>query len=296
MEEILGGYSSARLLRLKTGDADCYAKLMPKRMDLSAVKRIRAICEAYRLAGMRTLTLRGYGNLEKEDKHFYIYDYIEGESLKEYSNRELSIPETRQLGVQVGRDFKRLKDVVQQEDSLLATDDISKLTEYAEKLYQEVRENDALNQLVKRFLKCEQIESLMAEMKQTTEVFLKMGPNLIHGDLKRSNLVRGKDEQIYVIDIESMRKSYDVMNLRYQITWILFPEQEMEKEFASGIFDGLYDGKRPERFNEQIRYVLMLNFLEHTTKAYKRGEDLEEYFEKMGEVMRGLEDLEKPII
>lgn len=344
IEEVFGGYSGARLLRLRTGEQDYCIKILPERLSEGSAARVKRICEIYRRAGIDSLSLRGYGNLEAENRHFYIYDYIEGESFKEYSNRELSLTEIRAAGAELGRKLRTLKldkkmvdsaslaagGILAAGDSLavgdnlatggaLATDDIEKLTEYGVSLYRELMGDAEVAKLMREYFDLGQIEELMEGFRATTKVFLGMEPGLIHGDLKRSNVVRGSDGKNYLIDIESMRRSYDVLNLRYQMSWIMFPGAEREREFVGGVFDGMYEGSgrdatkrggvseakaevgnaraevgdgktrvRPEGFDKQLEYVLMLNFVEHTMKARRRGEDLREYFGAMREVFTGM--------
>lgn len=291
LEEIVGGYSGARLLRLRLAEDDLCVKILPKWLNGASVERIREICKIYAEAGVDSLSLRGYGNLETEERHFYIYDFILGESFKEYSNRELSLEETRTAGAEMGRKLRRVKEVNLTEYSVLATDDIDKLTEYGLEKYHELRKDPEMRKWLEEYFDRKQIERLMAEFAETKAIFKKEVEKLIHGDLKRSNMVWGTDGKIHLIDIESMRKSYDVLNLRYQMSWILFEGAEKEREFVRGIFDGLYGqrGERPAGFAEEVRYVLMLNFVEHTAKARQRGEDVREYFERMRKVFAEVE-------
>ncbi len=296
-EEIFGGYSGAKLLRVRTEKQDYCVKILSERLSEGSAARVQEICKIYQKAGIDSLSLRGYGNLEAENRHFYIYDFIEGESFKEYSNRELLPDDIRKVGKETGRKLQSLKlDKNLADSTNLATDSITKLTKYGIKKYQELLNEATVARLMRKFFDMAQIEKLMREFAETENVFLRLEPGLIHGDLKRSNMVRGKDEKIYLIDIESMRKSYDVLNLRYQMTWIMFPEAGKERAFVSGIFDGLYEDERPEKFNEQLRYVLMLNFVEHTAKALKRGEDVREYFIEMQKVFRTIQNSEREIL
>lgn len=297
LEEIFGGYSGARLFRIRTETQDYCVKILPERLSEGSEARVKEICKIYQKAGINSLSLRGYGNLEAENRHFYIYDFIEGESFKEYSNRELSAEEIRKIGREIGQKLRNLKlDKNLAGSTQLATDNISRLTEYGIERYHELLNNATMMRLMREFFEITQIEKLMQEFVETKGIFLGLEPKLIHGDLKRSNMVYGKDGKIYLIDIESMRKSYDVLNLRYQMTWIMFPEAKKERAFVGGVFDGLYKDGRPEKFNEQLRYVLMLNFLEHTTKALKRDEDVREYFTKMQGVFQEVQNNEQTIL
>lgn len=110
VEEVFGGYSGARLLRLRTEKQDYCIKILPERLSEGSAARVKEICEIYRRAGINSLSLRGYGNLETENRHFYIYDYIEGESFKGYSNRELSGAEIRATGTKLGRKLRELRE------------------------------------------------------------------------------------------------------------------------------------------------------------------------------------------
>lgn len=78
-----------------------------------------------------------------------------------------------------------------------------------------------------------------------------------------------QNNNFYITDIESMQVNYDALNVRYQITWSLFDGSEKEAEFIGGYFDGIYSGHRPNDFNYNIMFTIILNFFWKRIRSIK---------------------------
>lgn len=104
--------------------------------------------------------------------------------------------------------------------------------------------------------------------------------HLIHGDIKRANIMVISKKEFYLVDCESIEIAPDIMNFRHQITWTLFSREE--KAFISGYLDGIYNNTRPLHFNKMALYCILLNFFEATYGKYKQGGlfKMEEYLIK----------------
>ena len=100
-----------------------------------------------------------------------------------------------------------------------------------------------------------------------------------------SNTMIDKEGNFYLIDIESMKFSYDVLNFRHQIVWKLMKGNEQELLFTKGMLDRLYDYTRPNNFYEQLIYVFVLNFIEHTNHISNNEGKLRNFFQNIKDVL-----------
>ena len=105
-------------------------------------------------------------------------------------------------------------------------------------------------------------------LENTSRYFDNLKPRLIHGDIKRANVMKDKSHKLWIVDIEDMKYSYDLLNFRYTLSWEL--SDVNGTYFTKGFFDGSYNNKRPENFNEQVMFVLILNFM---STCYKYSKD-----------------------
>ena len=64
------------------------------------------------------------------------------------------------------------------------------------------------------------------------ELFRALTPQLIHGDIKCSNIIVDSVGKQCFIDIAAMKISYDVLNFHYQMTWNLLPENHKRRAFT----------------------------------------------------------------
>ncbi len=60
-------------------------------------------------------------------------------------------------------------------------------------------------------LKTTKPPSLLNQFNQASLLFSEQDMHLIHGDIKRSNLMRDQNGEVYLIDIESMKYGHDTL-------------------------------------------------------------------------------------
>ena len=144
-------------------------------------------------------------------------------------------------------------------------------------LYTELIFDAALRELLLRYFSDSELSWIHDKFIQTATSFDGLGKNLIHGDIKRSNIMRDHAGNLYLIDIESLKYGHDMMNFRHQMTWLLQKDKPKRWHFLRGVFDGLYSDRRPAGFNNQLSYIYILNFIEHVHHIRDKSADLETY-------------------
>ena len=60
-------------------------------------------------------------------------------------------------------------------------------------------------------LKITKSPSLLNQFNQASLLFSEQDMHLIYGDIKRSNLMRDRSGELYLIDIESMKYGHDTL-------------------------------------------------------------------------------------
>lgn len=90
--------------------------------------------------------------------------------------------------------------------------------------------------------------------------------NLIHGDIKFGNILYG-DGNIYFIDNESFKYSYDTINFMYNIhIGFLDKDNECYKGFVNGYLNFMNNGKIPYRIQNQVRLL----FIYYVVRSIRR--------------------------
>lgn len=286
LEEILGGYSGEKLYKLSTSQKNYCIKTTH---DIKLkIKNLEEICETYKRLNIDSIDILGYGT--KDNIDFYIYRYIEGDNLKSVSNSWNDLTKIYEVGFEIGKRLRRLKEHPVKSNTTINNQNIDKITIRINELYTEILNNKYLLNIMNDYFDIKQIESLIKSCNKCNELFKSIPKNLIHGDIKRSNIIVDTTGKYILIDIESMKNSYDILSFRHQMTWMLI-SNKTEGQFLKGYFDGLYNNTRPDNFYEQIIYITTLNFIEVITKIYKDEERLKKYLNNMKEVFYNINKL-----
>lgn len=271
LEKITGGRSGAQIFKMCFND-QIYCLKFPQHYDVVPnLKKLQEICQIYQELSINSLEILGYGYYGTNKKQFCLFRYIPGQDFKTFSNQHCSLSEIHQAGIEIGHEAQKLKSYPAHKITYIKHENLPNLTQHIEKLYY------SLNNLLQEASLIEFIVPLWEIIRRGPDLFAHTPPGLIHGDIKRSNIVIDSSGNKHFIDIGAMKYSYDVLNFRYQMTWLLLPENDHKREFVKGFLDGLYNFSRPSGFKEQIIYVTLLNFLEHVYKFLHDEREIREY-------------------
>ena len=285
LEEMNGGHSGSSLYKIQYKDnIYCIKEFNNPNMDLKVIKNI---CNIYEILEIPSLELIR-GSESKNSQKYAIYNYIKGADLKTLS-KEMSESKIYEYGIKLGDYLKKIKDYSIKPTDIIPSVDINKLTAQVNKLYEQLIKNPMIKTLLEEYFTIEKIKLLIKKHNKYKFLFNKSDMHLIHGDIKMSNTMIDENGTFYLIDIESMKLSYDVLNFRYQIIWKLMKGNEKELLFTKGMLDSLYDNTRPINFYEQLIYVFVLNFIEHTNHISNNEEKLRDFFQNIKDVLSNLD-------
>ena len=288
VEPVNGGYSGADLYKVQKDNNVYLMKIYDRIFNDNEVKRLEEVCKIYKENNINSLFIVGHGRLKNEDKYYFLYNYIDGIDFEVYSEEKLNLEETYKMGVEVGNTLRKLQDYVLPINTLIDSEDIDELTNSINVLYENIKKDKEKVELIEKYFKIENINKRVEKFNQCKDIFKSMDRVLIHGDIKRSNVMLDDELNTRIIDIRNMKNSYEIMNFRHQITWTLFKDNKKAKEFAKGYFDGIYGYTRPDNFNDQIDFIVTLNFIEETDKMNNKDE-LEEYYKKVKILFQDIE-------
>lgn len=85
------------------------------------------------------------------------------------------------------------------------------LTHHINQTYEALLSDTQASALLSAYFDLGQLKSLLNQFNQASLLFSEQDMHLIHGDIKRSNLMRDRSGELYLIDIESMKYGHDTL-------------------------------------------------------------------------------------
>lgn len=277
LRPLMGGHSGAENYEITAGSQHYMLKIFPTNFAKGRVEAIPHICQLYHSLGIDSLKCVKLGHLSSTDQYYCIYNYIDGRNMEEVGESDYDEAGNYRLGCAVGQWLQTLKAASLPPDAKISRADTAELTDKVSALYDEIIAEKPLRQLFYDLLGEDALTELYTEFRAAEKVLAKTLPKLIHGDVKRSNLMQDRSGKLYLIDIESTKYGHDMFNFRHQMTWLLRPDRPKRLQFLRGVLDGLYNGARPTDFNQQILYIYAFNLFEHAYHIRNDRSTLEEY-------------------
>lgn len=272
VEKILkGGHSPASLYKIIREDKEFFLKIFDEEYNEKHILKIRQGLEIYKRLDINSLEIIDYGKIKENNKYYIVYNFIQGENLKTYTNlAEFTLQDIRKLGEKIGKELLKLENYKDFNKEVFKQPNLDIQTKEVIDNFYSMMEDKESKLMITKFFDLKEIEELRNQLNRYALLVKKEKPKLIHGDIKRANIMIDNNKKIHIIDIESIQRNYEIMNFKYQMTYTLFEGNEREKEFVSGYFDGIYDNSRPANFNYKIIYIIILNFFNASYNMYKK--------------------------
>ena len=273
IEEVKDSYSGALIYKVIRGKKIFFVKVFKEKLNIEKIKKSASI---YKELNIKSLDIIDFGKVDYTNQYYVVYNFIKGINLKEYTRSDkYSLKNVREFGTIIGKELLKLKAYENYDNHLFKADDIGMITKTAMKNFNTLLKQATYQNIVFKYFSLEEIKKLNKEFVEYAGTFKDIEPKLIHGDIKRANIMVDQNNNFYITDIESMQVNYDALNVRYQITWSLFDGSEKEAEFIGGYFDGIYSGHRPNDFNYNIMFTIILNFFLEAYRKYKNSNIME---------------------
>lgn len=280
IEKVEDGYSGALLYKITRGNNKFFLKIFKEILDKSKIERIVSI---YANLNIKSLTLIETGYIKSCKNYYIIYNFIEGKNLKLYNTEQnTNLKSIRKIGTTIGKQLLKLKNYENYDKKLFKTYNIDEDILNTISNFKILMKNESYRNIVFEHYNISELEEINNKLIYYGNMLKCNEPKLIHGDIKRTNIMVNENEEFYIVDIESMQVSYDILNFKYQMTWDLFDGNEKELEFVKGYFDGIYNNERPKNFSYHIMFIVLLNFLVESYHRYKYADvqSFKNYIEK----------------
>lgn len=253
-ESINDSNSGAILKKVTDHQKTYFLKIVPK--NSIDIDKILKIIEIYENHHINTVKLLSYGTIE--DKIYLVYDFIDGNALNTVYDK-YDIDSYYNMGLEIGKSYQKINFNCKQDNIFKQEYDI----------------DDFINSIISEFLNLyngklmylkdimieDKINMLTKKIKKLLPCFYNENKVYIHADIHPKNIMIDKNNQLYIIDIESFHIDYFVMNLRWSIMAAF--KNDKNKSFFKGFIDGYYNHTVDNNFSKQLTIILIINFMEH---------------------------------
>lgn len=280
LTKVEGGHSGAELFCAETADQKYLVKILPSKFDPKHLERISEICKLYQDLGIRSLELIKYGKVKSSNQPFCFYNHIDGDNY-EVIGTNCSTENNYEVGKCIGTWLETLKNSNPPAKLANHEEDLGALTDSIASSFHQVLTNPRVMRILLEYFDLGFLTQLGKRLTTQSKMFNRYTKHLVHGDIKRSNVMIDGKGNIWLIDIESMKMSYDIMNFRHQMTWFLSAKDSKKMDFLRGVFDGLYKNTRPLDFSQQLLFITILNFCEYTAHHKNEEDSIIDYCQRM---------------
>lgn len=257
VKKIDGGYSGAISLQLEKNNKKYFCKVCNYIIDLNYLKNVLNV---YEQLDINSLKLVDNGTIFNGQYYFVIYNYIDGICLNNYiKENNLTNDEIISFGTKVGSIAQKLKNYKNYNINNFSKLSITDETEKMVNSIKEIINFSFKKEIINKYISINEFNELINNFISYSKSFENQKINLIHQDLKSSNIMICNNE-IYIIDIESMALSYNVFDFKCTITWELVQFYEYEINYLKGYFNGLYEHKIPKELLNQLKYIFLYDF------------------------------------
>ena len=257
VKEDLSGHSSAyRYILLDRYNNKYFLKLYKG----NKINSLKEIDEVYEKNCVKTAKIKDLGYIDKIDRTYTIYEYIDGRTLLDVARLdEISKSKLEKLGFLVGSELKKFNNIDINKTNLDIEDIEVKLAKLIEntinikEFYKKYSEEAMLPYI--------NLDKLFMSVNNLKQYVISQDRVFIHGDINLNNIII-KNDNPYLIDTDGGKISYRVLDFRGNF-WhgICSKEDENERAVYRGIYNQLFENKIPDIFHKQLAFTMIYEFL-----------------------------------
>lgn len=277
IEQDFRGHSSALRYICEKDNQKYFIKIY----ESNRLNDIKIIDNIYNELKIPTAKIFEINYLEKFDKTFVVYEFIEGKTLLEFT-KEKSLKDIEEVGMRVGKHLSKFKSLECDKDKIidLFEKEIKKLIE---NLYSMIRYYEKNGKHALRFI---DVDRLFSNFNQYKECVYNTKPVFIHRDINLKNILV-KNDEVYFIDTDGGKFSFSVLDFRGICWWTWDGENKInEQAMYRGIFKGLLGNLIPDVFHQELAFTIIYEFLLKIEEVNKNKdlERMEFLFSKFGDI------------
>lgn len=258
--EVISDSNSGSILRKVKDNNTYFLKII--KSDHINISKIKKTIEIYKENDINTIELLDCGYIN--DYVYLIYNFIEGNALNTVYDK-YNDTDYRKMGFKIGNCYRIINSTNKYDKFFLNNYDISNLTNQVIDLFEKLYNGEL--SYIKDIMNEEKINCMIKRMKELVSSFDDEEKVYIHSDIHPKNIVIDNKDNLYIIDIESFSLDYFIMNVRWSIMAAF--RNKKNNEFFKGFINGYYNNDIPPRFNKQLIFITILNFMEHTIEFSK---------------------------
>ena len=258
--EVISDSNSGSILRKVKDNNTYFLKII--KSDHINISKIKKTIEIYKENDINTIELLDYGYIN--DYVYLIYNFIEGHALNTVYDK-YNDSDYRKMGFRIGNGYRIINSTNKYDKFFLNNYNISNLTNQVIDLFEKLYNGEL--SYIKDIMNEEKINCMIKRMKELVSSFDDEEKVYIHSDIHPKNIVIDNKDNLYIIDIESFSLDYFIMNVRWSIMAAF--KNKKNNEFYKGFINGYYNNDIPSRFNKQLIFITILNFMEHTIEFSK---------------------------
>lgn len=220
------------------------------------VEDIKYIDSIYKELEIPTAKVFELEYLEKFDRTFVVYEFIEGKTLLELTNN-LSLKELEHIGICTGKYLSKFKalNCDQEKVITLFEKEIKKLIEdlyYMRKYYDRHKKNA---------LKIIDLDRLCSKFNEYKKYIYATKPTFIHKDINLNNVLVNNND-VYFIDTDGGKFSFRALDFRGICWWTWDGKHKcQEQAIYRGLFKGLFGNNISDVFHKELAFTIIYEFL-----------------------------------
>lgn len=259
--KIINDSNSGAILRKVKDNNNTYFLKIIKNNNIN-IDEVKKIIEIYKKNNVNTIELLDYGHIN--DYVYLIYNFIDGFALN-MTYDKYSISDYNKMGFKIGNSYRVINSSCKFDKHFFNNYNINDLANQF--IYSFTKLYNGELSYIKSIIKEEKINCIINRMKELISSFDNEEKVYIHADIHPKNILVDNKQNLYIIDIESFCLDYFVMNLRWSI--IAAFRNKKNNAFFKGFINGYYNNNVPTKFNRQLIFITILNFMEHTIEFSK---------------------------
>lgn len=257
IKQEFSGHSSAYRYILKYNNNNRFFKLY----NGNRVENIKYIDKIYCDLKIDTAKVIKTQYITQLDKTYVIYEYIEGETLKELT-KKLSEKELEDIGKEVGKQLQKFNKIIGDTITVQKNleEELNSLMDKSRnlKIYYE--------QSTKKELPYIDLDKLFVNINDLKKYVYMQNPIFIHNDINLGNVIV-KNSKPYFIDTDGGKIKYRALNFRGNC-WYGYKGDNILRERAiyRGIYKGLFNDDIPLGFHKELAFTMIYEFMLRLTR------------------------------
>lgn len=236
--------------------------------------KLNEIYEIYTKYNIPTPKLVYLKYFSEIDKTCLVNEYIKGKTLLEVMEEE-SVVDLENLAFRIGKTLQQFPLSASCKTDIIITmnNELEELKKNAINLQNQVNDLAIID-----------LRRIFDSLEINKKYVYSSDSYFIHGDITFNNILISNDN-FYLIDIESGRESFRILNFKGNWWWTWNGTNILkEQAIYRGIYKGLFDAEIPKKFHKELGFTMIYTFLSRLNKYRENTGEVQYTFSKFKEM------------